>query len=128
MMKTAYPLACRLAKVFGVISPKSRMTTVVRPVRSARAWVAPSSSAIKVVSAPMPTLTSVLPSRSAERMRSGCFCHSFSIPARRPPASMSARTRASPSAVNAVSDEEKNADPTRAATRVIHCQVGTKAR
>ena len=37
MMKSANPLACRLAKVLGVISPKMRITTVVRAVSSAMA-------------------------------------------------------------------------------------------
>jgi len=39
MMNTAYPLACRLANVFGVISPNSKRSTVVTPVRSAIPWL-----------------------------------------------------------------------------------------
>ena len=59
-------------------------------------------------------------------MRSGCFCQSRNRPLRQPPASMSACTRASPSAVSAVSADEKKADPRRAAAKVTYCQVGTK--
>src|SRR5712692_650408 len=119
------PVACRLAKVLGVISPKMSSTTVVTPVMITRLLSRPRSCAITAVSEPSPTLTSVLPSRSVERMRSGCRFHSLSSAPRQPPVSIRCCTRASPSAVSAVSEAEKNAASRSPTRRLTHCQVGT---
>ncbi|GAC1597890.1 MAG: hypothetical protein NVS4B10_07880 [Myxococcales bacterium] len=83
---------------------------MVAPVTAASEVWKPASTAMMAVSEPMLTLTRVLPSKSAVRTRSGRSRHSRRVEPLVPPLSTRPETRASPSAVSAVSAAEKNAD------------------
>jgi len=99
---------------------------VVSAVTAASWWLAPISTAISAESVPIATLQSVLQRSSAESTRSGSRSQKRKSRARAPPDSISDATRASPSAVSAVSVAEKKAERKSPTATAAHCQGGTK--
>jgi len=115
--------ACRCARVFGVISPKTKMARVVTPTAMARLPFAESFKAILDARAEAITLTRLFPIRIVIRNSPGNSAHRENAARlNRLPFRRSSSSRVTGSDVRAVSEAEKKADAPRQETKTARSE------